>query len=84
MSSPPILTRYEVARVIGLRALQIEEGSHPLVECKEGEQSILIAARELQSRKLDVLIKRGEEEYVKVKDARFPRDLSVMVRSGAS
>lgn len=80
-SLPPILTRYEMARVVGLRALQIEEGAHPFVSCNEGEQSIHIAARELSARKLDVLLKRDDESYVSTLTCRFPRDLSVMTKS---
>ena len=58
-----ILTRYEVARVVGLRALQLSEGTPPLiVTLNESLQcdSIYVASRELYERKLDYCVKRND------------------------
>ncbi|MCX8166239.1 MAG: DNA-directed RNA polymerase subunit K [Candidatus Micrarchaeota archaeon] len=40
------LSRYEIARIIGARALQLSYGAPPLVEVLEGDDSIKIAKRE--------------------------------------
>lgn len=69
----PILTKYEKARILGLRAKQIENGSLPLVEIdKSIIDSYLIANMELEQKKIPFIIKRplpnGANEYWKVKD----------------
>ncbi len=69
----PILTKYEKARILGLRAKQIENGSLPLVEIdKSIIDSYLIATMELEQKKIPFIIKRplpnGANEYWKVKD----------------
>ena len=47
------LNRFQVARIIGARALQLSFGAPPLVEVKKGEiDSILLAKREFE---LDVI-----------------------------
>ena len=79
--APKTVTRYEIARIIGLRALQIDGGATPFVPCKEGEQSIRIAAREISERKLDVIIDRNGE-IVDVRTAPLPKDLDVVIRNG--
>lgn len=71
-----LLTRYEIARLIGLRALQIDEGSTPLVTVVENDNSLSIAAKEISERKLDAAVCRNRT-YYPISTARFPRDLAV-------
>ena len=52
------LTKYERARIIGGRALQLSLGAFPLVEVKPGESPIDIATRELEKGVLPVIIRR--------------------------
>ena len=70
-----LLTRYEIARVIGLRALQIDEGATPLVAVTDNDHSLSIATRELSERKLDAVVCR-DGNYYPTMTARFPRDLT--------
>ena len=64
MSSPPSpivtykLTKYERARIIGGRALQLSLGAFPLVEVNPGESPIDIATKELERGVLPVIIRR--------------------------
>ncbi len=59
MSSQPYrLTKYERARIIGGRALQLSLGAFPLVEVFPGESPIDIATRELEKGVLPVIIRR--------------------------
>jgi len=57
---PPILTRFERARIIGNRALQLSFGAPPLVQLDQSKKDtpIDIAERELESRVLPVAIRR--------------------------
>ena len=69
----PILTKYEKARILGLRAKQIENGSLPLIELdKSIIDPYLIAIKELEQKKIPYIIKRplpnGASEYWKLKD----------------
>tara|TARA_B110000305_G_C19254724_1_gene546518 strand:+ start:110 stop:826 length:717 start_codon:yes stop_codon:yes gene_type:complete len=69
----PILTKYEKARVLGLRAKQLENGSLPLIELdKSIIDPYLIAVKELDQKKIPFIIKRplpnGACEYWKIKD----------------
>jgi DNA-directed RNA polymerase I, II, and III subunit RPABC2 len=54
----PFLTKYEKARVIGKRAMQISKGSPPLVEVGNLENPIDIALKELKERKIPFIIRR--------------------------
>ena len=54
----PFLTKYEKARIIGKRAMQISKGSHPLVEIGDLESPIDIAKKELMERKIPFIIRR--------------------------
>ena len=80
MTDSIILSRYEVARIIGLRALQIDEGASPYVDITENDSSLHIATRELYERKLDVAVARGDSLH-SVQQARFPKDLEVIVHT---
>jgi DNA-directed RNA polymerase I, II, and III subunit RPABC2 len=54
----PFLTKYEKARIIGKRAMQISKGSPPLVEIGDLEIPIDIAKKELMERKIPFIIRR--------------------------
>ena len=69
----PILSKYERARVIGLRATQLADGATPLVEIKRPAISeLVIAEMELEANKLPFIIRRplitGGSEYWKLSD----------------
>ena len=69
----PFVTRYERARVIGMRAKQIHNGSKPYVEVPDHIiDGIQIAEMEFLAKKLPFIIKRpiygGKNEYWKLKD----------------
>jgi len=55
----PFLTKYEKARVIGKRAMQLSKGAPPLVEVGNLENPIDIALKELKERKIPFIIRRG-------------------------
>lgn len=56
---PPKLTRFEKARIVGARALQISMGAPILVEVTESDSSpIDIALKELESGILPMTIRR--------------------------
>ena len=57
-STIPFLTKYEKARIIGKRAMQISKGSPPLVEIGDLESPIDIAKKELMERKIPFIIRR--------------------------
>jgi DNA-directed RNA polymerase subunit K/omega len=42
------LTKFELARIIGARALQLANGAPPLIEVKEGATAVSIAMEELE------------------------------------
>ena len=59
MIGPPKLTRFEKARIVGARALQISMGAPILVEISEGVSSpISIALKELDAGILPMTIRR--------------------------
>ncbi|MCS7135666.1 MAG: DNA-directed RNA polymerase subunit K [Nitrososphaerota archaeon] len=62
------LTRYEKARIIGGRALQLSLGAFPLVATKPGDTVIDIAKRELEAGVLPIIIrrKRPDGSYVDI------------------
>jgi len=59
MSAAQRYSRYEKARIIGARALQIAYGAPVLIET-ERTQPILIAAREFDAGVLPFTVDRGE------------------------
>jgi DNA-directed RNA polymerase subunit K/omega len=64
---PNFLTKYEKARIIGLRAKQLSEGAPPLIEVPpDVTDPIKIAELELKAKKIPILIKRisSNREYV--------------------
>jgi len=55
---PPKITRFEKARIIGARALQISMGAPILVDASENTNPIDIALKELDARILPITIRR--------------------------
>ena len=75
----PILTKYEKARILGLRAKQLENGSLPLIDIDSSIiDAYLIATKELEQKKIPFVIKRplpnGASEYWKIKDLELISD----------
>lgn len=69
----PILTRYEQAKIIGLRAKQINSGSNPLIDVPDSMiDGITIALEEFKQKKMPFIIRRplpdGTSEYWKIED----------------
>jgi len=69
----PILTRYEKAKILGLRAKQINEGSNIFVEVNKNIiDGHLIAQMELKEKKIPFIIRRplpnGSSEYWRISD----------------
>lgn len=54
----PFLTKYEKARILGARALQISMGSPLMVEIEGETDALDIAAKELTKRKIPISIRR--------------------------
>ncbi len=59
---PPWLTKYEKARIIGIRALQIALGAPVLVKVREGMSPVEIAEEELRRGVLPIIIVRWTPE----------------------
>ena len=69
----PILTRYEKARILGLRAKQINNGSNPFIKVpRDMLNGIRIAEKELEEKKIPFIIRRplpnGGSEYWDIND----------------
>lgn len=69
----PYLTRYERARILGVRSKQIDTGATPFVKLPEGViDGYVIAEMELKEKKIPFIIKRpmpnGGSEYWFLKD----------------
>lgn len=69
----PILTRYEQAKIIGLRAKQINSGANPLIDIPDSMiDGITIAQEEFKQKKMPFIIRRplpdGSSEYWKMAD----------------
>lgn len=54
----PYLTKYERARLIGTRAEQLNKGSLPTVEVGNLRSTLDIARKELEERKIPLIIRR--------------------------
>ena len=56
---PPTLTRFEKARIMGARALQLSLGAPPVIEIPSGAKTSLdIALAELEQRIIPIVIRR--------------------------
>ena len=69
----PFLTKYERAKILGLRAKQLDSGSKPFINITEQMiNSYTIASEELQQKKIPFIIRRplpnGASEYWKIED----------------
>tara|TARA_B100001287_G_scaffold276733_1_gene289043 strand:+ start:5574 stop:6044 length:471 start_codon:yes stop_codon:yes gene_type:complete len=69
----PILTRYEKAKIIGLRAKQINHGADIFIDVPDNViEGLTIAEMELEAKKIPFIIRRpmpnGGSEYWKVSD----------------
>ncbi|GBG34655.1 DNA-directed RNA polymerases I, II, and III subunit RPABC2 [Hondaea fermentalgiana] len=66
------LTKYERARILGTRALQISMNAPVMVEIEGETDPLRIAQKELQARKIPIIIRRylpdGTYEDWKIKD----------------
>jgi DNA-directed RNA polymerase subunit K len=50
-------TRYEKARILGARSLQLAQGAPAFVDTEEGEKPLQIAKREMEAEKLPITVK---------------------------
>ena len=71
--TPPFLSRYEKARILGERAEQINSGAEPFIEIEPTMiDGYLIALRELDQKKIPFIIQRpmpnGGSEYWRLRD----------------
>lgn len=69
----PILSKYELTRILGLRSRQINSGAPPFVNVEENIiDGYVIAERELREKKIPFIIKRpisnGKFEYWRLED----------------
>ena len=69
----PVLSKYEKAKIIGIRVNQLNYGADPFVTVKQlNLDKVLIVEEELRQKKLPFIIKRpipnGKFEYWNVKD----------------
>lgn len=53
------MTRYERARVLGARSLQISKGAPTFVDAEEDEEPLEVAKRELETGKLPITVKHN-------------------------
>lgn len=80
-----MLTRFEVAKLIGMRALQIYDGSDVKVVVDDPDlrdNSMYIAALELQRGLVDARIVR-DDETIDVKSAKMPESLEMLIANFA-
>ena len=79
------LTKYECSRIIGIRAAQIGMSAPVFIDVPSALQQnfMYIAARELQARALDIIIRRplpsGKYYEVNVKDLDLPDDVEMLI-----
>ncbi len=52
------LNKFELARIIGARALQLSYGAPPLLEVKQGQNSIEVAKAELDAGIIPLVVLR--------------------------
>lgn len=78
-----MLSRYEVARLLGIRSLQISEGSEPRVLVRDERlrlDSIYVAAMEMYESKLDACVVR-DGIPVHLSTLKFPLDVVNILNS---
>jgi DNA-directed RNA polymerase I, II, and III subunit RPABC2 len=68
----PFVTKYEKARIIGQRAMQLDSGATPYINTEFLIDGVSIAEREFEEKKIPVIIKRplpnGAFEYWRLRD----------------
>ena len=72
----PILTKYEKARILGLRISQLNKGAQPFIKFTNSERNVIdthiIAEKELREKRLPFIIMRpipnGKKEYWSLQD----------------
>ena len=69
----PILTKYEISKVLGARTTQLNSGAFPYIEVDDEQISgYQIAIEELRQKKIPFIIRRplpsGESEYWRLSD----------------
>ncbi len=69
----PLLTKYERARIIGMRTVQLNNGAAPLIEVPDTLlDNVIIAEKELAAKKIPFILCRplpdGRKEYWKLED----------------
>ncbi len=57
-------TKFEKARILGARALQISQGAPTLVETTTEKSSIKIAMEEYKNKKIPLTVKRKDTTFV--------------------
>jgi len=72
-TTTPLITKYEKAKILGIRAEQLSGGGQPAIEIpNDGMTSMEIAYAEYQARKIPFIIRRplpsGRSEYWRVAD----------------
>lgn len=55
------LTKYEFARIIGARALQLARGAPPLIKVGKGMNFLTVAEAELNKKVIPLVVYRKEE-----------------------
>lgn len=84
-NNPCLLTRYEVARIVGMRALQLETGQRPCLldhipTCPRlSVDPVYLASRELAEGRLDVMVEREGVGLFHVRDAKCPQELFILL-----
>lgn len=76
-----MLSRFEVTRIVGLRALELAGGAQPHVHVETPQMQcdfIYVAATELLEGRLDARIERGGCEF-DVRQMRLPPTLAVLL-----
>lgn len=66
-----VMTKFEKAKVLGIRAQQISKGANPLTDTGNLTSVELIAAKELKEKKTPFILKRkvaNKYEYWKIED----------------
>lgn len=76
-----MMTRFEAARIIGVRAMQLSEGAVPAVKIENpllSNDYTYVAACELYNGSLDVCVRR-EDGLVHVSCMRLPMEVASMI-----
>lgn len=85
----PRLTRYELSRLLGLRALQLAEGSQPHVHVHDEDlrqDFVYVAGLEIEGGHVDAMVQRAGGIRIHVSGMRVPPDLGILLdtRDGGS